>query len=97
MNVLPIALIGLVAALLAFDKRYEDGLIRHVSLAAMVVGAIIITLSDWWSDFDYEFPWEVSLILWAFAIFFICHAISFIRWRLTGSNAWTKQDNDLAR
>lgn len=90
MNVLPIALIGLVAALLAFDKRYEDGLIRHVSLAGMVAGSVIIVLGDWFGEFEYEFPWEVSLIIWAWAIFFVCHAYSFIRWRLTGSNAWTK-------
>ena len=94
MNVFPIALIGIVAAILAFDKRYEDGLIRHASLGAMIVAAVVIVGSVWWADHEYEFPFEVRLFHWAFAVFFICHAISFIRWRLTGMGTWGKKKDD---
>ena len=92
MNTLPIAIVGFVAAILAFDKRYEDGLIRHISLGAIVVAAVIIVGGDWLGYYEYNFPTELKILLWGYNIFFICHAYSFIRWRLTGSNAWTKKD-----
>ncbi len=94
MNILPIAMIGIIAAILAFDKRYEDGLIRHASLAGMVVASIIIVFSDWWADFDYDFSFEVRLLLWCFFVFFVCHAYSFIRWRLTGAGTWKREENN---
>ena len=94
MNTLPVALVGIVAALLAFDKRYEDGLIRHISLGSMVVASVIIVFGDVFAFYEYEFSTELKILLWSYAIFFFCHAYSFIKWRLTGSNAWTRKNDD---
>ena len=92
MNSLPIAVIGLVAAILAFDKRYEDGLIRHVSLAGIVVAATVMMLGEVTQSYTYDFTWEMSLLLWSIAVFVVCHAYTFIRWRLTGKSAWRDQE-----
>lgn len=90
MNVLPIAIIGFVAALLAFDKRYKDGVIRHTALGGIVTSSIIIVLYQNVTA-EYDFPLELVLFLWSCAIFISCHGYSFVRWKfLDGRRTWSK-------
>ena len=91
MNVIPIALIGILAAILAFDKRYEDGLIGHISLACIVVASIIITFGPLFGEYEYSFPPEMKVLLWATLGCLIRHTWRSYRGRIYGAHDWSKQ------
>lgn len=89
---LAVLIIGLVAAFLAFHDDYDDGLIGRSSFAVMVTMAIIVVLSVSLGYFSYSLPLEVTVMLWAVAVFMLRHAWRFMLYKRTGKFAWDGAD-----
>ena len=95
---IPVAIIGLIAAFLAFHEDYDDGLLGRSSFAVMLTMAVIMSLGHVLGYFTYQFPLELSVLLWAIAIFMLRHMWRFIQYRTKGKYAWNGQERrSLAR
>lgn len=85
---LPVAIIGAVAALLAFHDDYDDGLIGRSAFAVIVMMSLIVCLGPFTGHYSYTLPLEVSVLLYGVAAFMVRHAWRFLQFRRTGKYSW---------
>jgi hypothetical protein len=83
-----LAIIGTVSIVLVAHPRYEDGFFGRVALAGVVLAVTIILIGEWGGKLRYDYPLEISLLVWSVALFMLRHAGRFIYFWLTGKGAW---------
>lgn len=82
---------GIVSAALIWHKKYPDGLIGKLALGGVVVGALIMVLSEIMDVAHYEAEPEVIMLLSGVAVFHVRHFHNFIRWTRRGFQQAVKQ------
>lgn len=72
----------LLAALLIFDKRYEDGIFGRLALIAIALAGILISSEFWVRDAYMVYP-TTALLAAGCALFMMRHVYRFsrVRWR----------------
>ena len=91
-TVLPVAIIGLIAGLLAYHNDYDDGFIGRFSFGVIVLTSVIVVLGIALGYYTYELPIELELMLWAVAAFMGRHCWRFIYFNANGRCAWDGRD-----
>lgn len=75
---------GVVSAALIWHEKYPDGLVGRIALGGVVVGALIMVLSEIMDVAYYEAEPEVVMLLSSMAVFEVCHLHNFLRWTRKG-------------
>jgi len=92
-----VAIIGMVAAFLAYHDDYEDGLLGRSSFAVIVLMAVIIVLGRSLGYYRYTGSPEVTTLLWGIAVFMLRHAWRFEAFRRSGRFSWNGRDRRAPR
>ena len=75
-------MMGLLAMVLVLHEHYEDGLIGRISLAGVILAAVIVVLSEFYGS-KYSAPPEFVLMMVSATVFMARHVVRFFRWRRT--------------
>ena len=89
---IPVVIIGLIAAFLAFHEDYDDGFLGRLSFAVMLMMAAIMSIGYVLGYYTYHVPLELSVLLWAIAAFLLRHAWRFVQYQTKGRFAWNGRD-----
>lgn len=90
-SVLAVAVIGSIAAFLAYHDDYDDGLFGRSAFAVIIMMTVVITFGPIFGKYHYDLPLEFDVLLWAVAVFMCRHAWRFMRYKLTGKYSWRNE------
>jgi hypothetical protein len=90
-GVLPVAVIGIIAGFLAFREDYDDGLIGRLSFSVIVMMAFIFCMGPITGHYSYAMPLEITVLLYAIAVFMLRHAWRFLQFKKKGKYAWVEE------
>jgi len=81
------------AIIMIVHPKYEDGFIGRLALGGLVIGALVVILSELVSGQQYtQVPVEFNLMAVSLALFMLRHLYRFLSWAHSGKYAWDGRD-----